>query len=167
MNMPRQYPVWLQVERPVYQAFRTSIDFLTCCQVMTESGFFRKLCFRRDNSFFCHSRTGISALFLAMLSQISSTIRILSGKGNLSMFLHDVVMLEISQKKPSESTGLFCAERYGFNFRQLWSPFRRWRFYQLSAVSRKHCRRNPAGCLPAGRIDPVESRWDRNPFWKE
>jgi hypothetical protein len=46
---------------------------------------------------------------LAMLSQISSTIRILSGRGNVSIFLHNVVMLEISSKNRPESTGLFCA----------------------------------------------------------
>jgi len=125
MNTPRQCLVWLRVEKPVYQAFRTSIDLLTCCQVMTESGFFRKLRFRRDNSFFCHSRTGMSALFLAILSQISSTIRILSGRSNVSMFLHDVVILEISQKKRSESTGFLwfsvflmdnCSPRLGYHY---------------------------------------------------
>jgi len=108
MNTPQQCPVWLQVEKPVCQAFRSSMDILTCCQVMTEFGFFRKLRLRRDNSFFCHSRTGISALFLAILSHISSTIRILSGRGNVSMFLHDVVMLKISQKKWPKSTGFHC-----------------------------------------------------------
>ena len=125
MNTPRQCLVWLRVEKPVYQAFRTSIDLLTCCQVMTEYRFFRKLSFRRDNSFFCHPRTGMSALFLAILSQISSTIRILSGRGKVSIFLHDLVIFEISQKKWSESTGFLwfsvllmddCSPRSGYHY---------------------------------------------------
>ena len=41
-----------------------------------------------------------------MLSQMSSTIRILSGKGNASIVLLNVVMFKISQKMRLKSTDL-------------------------------------------------------------